>query len=531
MKRAEGILPAGWIGLTLEDVAQIHDNLREPVNSSERAKRPGLYPYYGATGQVGWIDDFRQDGEYVLLGEDGAPFFEPTKEKAYLVSGKCWVNNHAHVLKGREGLCSNRYLLYALNQTNYRGYANGTTRLKLTQSAMRQLPIKLAPFPEQHRIVAKIEELFSELNKGIENLKTARAQLKMYRQALLKHAFEGKLTAQWRAENQDKLETADALFKRIQQARTQRYQQQLADWEKSKSPSIPLLQRGKTTSAAATTSPPPLKKGGRGDLKPKAPKPLPPLTKAELAELPELPEGWGWARPEEICVQEPYSIGIGPFGSNLKVSDYRESGIPLIFVKNITRSNFTKDLKYIDEAKYKELVPHSVKALDLLITKMGDPPGDCEIYPEGSPNAVLTADCLKFRLWDEFASRKLYKYCINSNFVKRQLGLITKGVAQKKISVERFKTICLPFFCVEEQKGLIQELESKLSEIDQLEQTIITALQQAEALRQSILKRAFSGQLVPQDPHDEPASALLARIRAERMAHTQASKKSLSRSK
>ena len=243
---------------------------------------------------------------------------------------------------------------------------------------------------------------------------------------------------------------------------------------------------------------------------------MPPLIAEELAELPELPEGWGWARPEEICIQEPYSIGIGPFGSNLKVSDYRESGIPLIFVKNITRSNFIKDLKYIDEAKYRELLPHSVKALDLLITKMGDPPGDCEIYPEGSPNAVLTADCLKFRLWDEFASRKLYKYCINSNFVKRQLGLITKGVAQKKISVERFKTICLPFFCVEEQNVLVQELESKLSEADQLDQTITTSLQQAEALRQSILKKVFSGQLVPQDPNDEPALELLARIRTEK---------------
>jgi type I restriction enzyme S subunit len=188
----------------------------------------------------------------------------------------------------------------------------------------------------------------------------------------------------------------------------------------------------------------------------------------------------------------------------------------LIFVKNITRANFFLDLKSIDETKYRELIPHSVKALDLLITKMGDPPGDCEIYPENAPSAVLTADCLKFRLWDEFANRKLYKFCINSNFVKRQLGLITKGVAQKKISVERFKTVCLPFFSVEEQQMLVQEIESKLSECDQLDQTITTSLQQAEALRQSVLKKALSGRLVPQDPHDEPASALLARIKAER---------------
>ena len=201
MSKLDNQLPSSWHQSTLEDISEIHDNLREPVNASERSKRHGSYPYYGATGQVGWINDFRQDGEFILLGEDGAPFFDWIKEKAYLVNGKCWVNNHAHVLKGKGNLCLNRYLLHALNQTDYRGYANGTTRLKLTQSAMKRIPINLAPFAEQHRIVAKIEELFSELDKGIESLKTAHAQLKVYRQALLKHAFEGKLTADWREQN------------------------------------------------------------------------------------------------------------------------------------------------------------------------------------------------------------------------------------------------------------------------------------------------------------------------------------------
>lgn len=346
----------------------------------------------------------------------------------------------------------------------------------------------LPPSAEQHRIVAKIEELFSELDQGVASLKTAREQLKVYRQSLLKNAFEGKLTAAWRAAHADQLETAAALQQRIARERQASYQQQLADWQTA----------------------------GQSGPKPKPPKPLPPLTAEELAELPELPAEWGWVRPEEIASQERYSIGIGPFGSSLKVSDYRESGVPLIFVKNITRFNFSTDLKYIDQEKFKELSAHSVQALDLLITKMGDPPGDCEIYPEGSPSAVLTADCLKFRLWDKFANRLLYKHCINSNFVKRQLGLITRGVAQKKISVERFKTIALPLMSVEEQKVLVEELESKLSEADQLDQTLATALQQADALRQSILKKAFHGQLVKQDKNEEPATALLERIRAAR---------------
>lgn len=384
----------------------------------------------------------------------------------------------------------------------YQAGSNNLRNLKFKDYMGIGIPIP--PLAEQERIIFKLEELFSELDKGVDNLRTAQQQLKVYRQALLKHAFEGKLTAEWRAQNPDKLESAEALLARIQQEREARYQQQLAEWQADQQ-------------AWAAND-----KIGNKPAKPKMPKTLSPLTAEELAELPELPTGWRWIRPEEIAAPESYSIGIGPFGSNLKVEDYRESGIPLIFVRNITRSDFTRDLKYIDHSKYLELEAHSVKPLDLVITKMGDPPGDCEIYPAESPMAVLTADCLKFRLWADFADHQLYKSCINSNLVRKQLGLITKGVAQKKISVDRFKTIYLPLMCVNEQKQISRELDEKFSVIDQLETTIATALQQAEALRQSILKKAFSGQLVPQHPDDEPASVLLERIRAERATQPQA---------
>jgi len=485
MKITEGIMPAGGVGLTLEDVAEIHDNLREPVNSSERAKRPGTYPYYGVTGQVGWIDDFRQDGEYVLLGEDGAPFFEPTKEKAYLVSGKCWVNNHAHVLKGREGLCSNRYLLYALNQANYRGYANGTTRLKLTQSAMRQLPINLAPFAEQHRIVAKIEELFSELDKGIEALKTARAQLKVYRQALLKHAFEGKLTVQWHlsADRQALAgrETADAqpasgqaLLKRIQQERLQRYQQQLAEWEQSKSPSIPLLQRGKTTSAAATTSHPPLKKGGRGDLKPKAPKPLPPLTAEELAELPELPEGWGWVRLGDIL-----SVGSGSGLTSLQMNG---GAFPVYGGNGISG--------YHDEYLFEKET--------LILGRVG---AKCGVVHITRPKSWITDNALIV----DFLIHGLNQRYMKLRLEYLDLNKHSVSTAQPVISGSKIYPLFIGLPCFQEQIEIANQIEARLSEADQLDLTLSTSLQQAEALRQSILKKAFAGQLVPQDPHDLPA--------------------------
>ena len=98
-------------------------------------------------------------------------------------------------------------------------------------SAFGDLPVPLAPTATQHKIVKKIDELFSALDKGIKNLKVARAKLDVYRQAVLKHAFEGKLTAQWRKENKDKLDTPEQLLARIRRERAERYEQQLKVWK------------------------------------------------------------------------------------------------------------------------------------------------------------------------------------------------------------------------------------------------------------------------------------------------------------
>ena len=177
----------------LSEVADILDSFRKPINSTERTKRiqgkteNELYPYYGATGQVGLIDEYLTDGEYVLVGEDGAPFLEPFKNKSYIIRGKAWVNNHAHILSGKKDVLSNQYLNYFLNSFDYRNYVNGTTRLKLTQGNLTQIPIPLPPLPTQHAIVSRIETLFAELDKAVQHLRTAQQQLKTYRQAVLNH--------------------------------------------------------------------------------------------------------------------------------------------------------------------------------------------------------------------------------------------------------------------------------------------------------------------------------------------------------
>ena len=166
-------MPEGWAVCCLENVAKVLDNLRKPINSNERNSRIAnkheseLFPYYGATGQVGFIDDYLVDGTFLLLGEDGAPFLDKYAIKSYPIKGKCWVNNHAHIL---EPQCDFDYLMYYLNHVDYKDYVNGSTRLKLTQSDMRSIIILLPPLTEQKRISVKVKCLFRLLDSIACNL-------------------------------------------------------------------------------------------------------------------------------------------------------------------------------------------------------------------------------------------------------------------------------------------------------------------------------------------------------------------------
>ncbi|MBQ9558713.1 MAG: restriction endonuclease subunit S [Bacteroidaceae bacterium] len=164
-------IPQRWTYCCLSDIAEVLDNKRLPIKAEERKKRiqgkTTIYPYYGATGIAGYIDDFLLEGRFILLGEDGAPFLDKNAKKAYEVNGRFWVNNHAHILNPKIDFL---YLLHYLNAIDYSDYVKGTTRLKLTQSDMSGIKIMLPPFPEQLRIVAKIEELFAILDKIQESI-------------------------------------------------------------------------------------------------------------------------------------------------------------------------------------------------------------------------------------------------------------------------------------------------------------------------------------------------------------------------
>lgn len=140
--------------IRVEDCCEILDSQRKPITESERV--PGRYPYYGANGIQGTINQYIFDGKLVLVAEDGGHFGSKTKSIAYLVNGKCWVNNHAHVLRAKKGFLA-EYICYSLMFYKIEGYINGATRQKLTQAALRKLIIPKRSVEYQKAIVDRLD--------------------------------------------------------------------------------------------------------------------------------------------------------------------------------------------------------------------------------------------------------------------------------------------------------------------------------------------------------------------------------------
>ncbi len=136
--------PSHWRLDRLGNVVTVHDKVRVPLSEPERQKRRGSYPYCGANGILDHIDGYLFDGEFVLLAEDGG-YWEAFANSAYLMQGRFWVNNHAHVIKARPGILDNEYLVYRLNYQDLTPYISGTTRGKLNQGVMVEIPIRVPP--------------------------------------------------------------------------------------------------------------------------------------------------------------------------------------------------------------------------------------------------------------------------------------------------------------------------------------------------------------------------------------------------
>jgi len=193
-------LPNGWKWVRLGEVCEFLDGMRIPVNDAERQKRilgkeqSELYPYYGANGQIGWIDGYLFDEELVLLAEDGGFFGSSEKPIAYRVSGKCWVNNHAHVLRAKRGIVDVDWLYFSLAiRPDVIQFVSGTTRPKLNQKQAILIPIPLPPLREQHRIATYLKEKMAYVEKLKVSIEKQLEAINALPQAILRKAFRGEL--------------------------------------------------------------------------------------------------------------------------------------------------------------------------------------------------------------------------------------------------------------------------------------------------------------------------------------------------
>lgn len=488
------VLPESWCVATLNDIAQ-------PFGGSTPSKSDASF---WTDGTVPWVSPkdmkvFDLRGSEDLVSEKALARLSLIPESSILVVVRSGILsrilpvaiNHLPVTINQDMRAfvpapeiSARFIAWQLlaNQREILGKCSkdGTTVASIEAVALASFPLALPPVAEQHRIVAKIEELFSELDQGVASLKTAREQLKVYRQSLLKNAFEGKLTAAWRAAHRDQLETATALQQRIAHERQTRYQQQLADWQTA----------------------------GQPGPKPKPPKPLPPLTAEELAELPELPAGWGWVKYGDLCSLVRNGISAKPEG---------DSGTPIFRISAVRPMFFDMaDIRHIDNSSG-EFDSYGLQRGDIVFTRYNGSRqyvGVCAEY-RSDEKRLFPDKLVQTRVFSKLLLTSFLEKALNSGasraFVESK---IRTTAGQSGVSGEDIKNIPVPVCCFDEQLAIVEELESKLSEADQLDQTLATALQQADALRQSILKKAFSGQLEKQDKNEEPAAALLERIRA-----------------
>jgi len=466
-------VPEGWVDVKLADICSKPQYGWTTSASREEGGLKFLRTTDISNGVVNWQSvpycekDPEKPEKYLLKQNDIVISRAGSVGLSYLIE-ECPPTVFASYLIRFETLSpiSTKYIYAFLKSPRYwNAVSENSTGIALPNvnaSKLKNITIPLPPLTEQHRIVAAIEALFARLDAAEARLDRVPGIVQQFRQAVLAAACDGRLTEEWRNKNQE-VKYSNLSERDFQNTRTDYL-------ENENNSKIEITKKSLRNKAVVIYTP-----------------------------SIELPSTWGWFSPSDIGDNsDPYALAIGPFGSNLKVSDYQKKGIPLVFVRNI-RSKIFDDEKthYVTEEKGEELRPHRISPGDILITKMGEPPGDACIYPTNCPEAIITADCIKLNINCDIANSTFIVHAINSNIVKQQIMRITMGVAQRKISLSRFKTILLPIPPLPEQNEIVRRVDALFALADTIEANVAAAKDRTAKLRQSILAQAFAGQLVP----------------------------------
>ena len=355
----------------------------------------------------------------------------------------------------------------------------------MNRNKLSQFNLYVPPLNEQKRIVAKIEELFSKLDAGITALERVQANLKRYRAAALKAAVEGKLTEEWRKQNLN-TEPASKLLQRIFKERRQKWEsEQLEKYQKS----------GKT----------PPKDWQSKYKEPSAP---------DTANLPFLPDGWCWATLDQLIdtIEAGKSFKCQTHPANLeewgiiKVSamswgEFKEEENKAVFPNSIINPNY------------------EIKPYDLLLSRANTSElVGASVLVKNCRTKLLLSDKSMRLIVNKMIDRRWIAFALSSQPIRKQMSDVATGTSDsmRNISQEKVENVIIALPSSTEQIEIINVLELLLSSTSENTKYVSNNLKKSSRLRQSILKQAFLGKLVPQDPNDEPASLLLQRIQAEK---------------
>jgi hypothetical protein len=211
---AEEELPASWKSVPISSAVENHDGRRIPIKRADRALRRGVYAYYGASGAIDTIDEYIFEGDFLLIAEDGANLLARSTPISFEVSGKFWVNNHAHVVRARPGVTSNTWIKSFMNWINLAPYVTGSAQPKLTQGKMNTICVPLPSIEEQREILLRLQTAFASIDRVSSEREKAASLLPRLQQELLAKAFRGELVPQDPNE-----EPASMLLERIRAGR------------------------------------------------------------------------------------------------------------------------------------------------------------------------------------------------------------------------------------------------------------------------------------------------------------------------
>jgi type I restriction enzyme S subunit len=500
--------PTGWCEAEVKEVLKIIDYRgRTPPYSPDGI--PHLRSSNIRDGKIVWEGlKYVSQEIYDLYMTRGLPEKDdvlftteaPLGEVALAPNQKFSLAQRMMILKPPRNAILPKFLMYQIQSGGFQrkigNVGTGTTVSGISSRNFKPIPLLIAPFAEQQRIVDKIEELFSDLDSGINSLKTAQQQLKVYRQAVLKWAFEGKLTAQWREEQQrqGKLASADTLLAQIKAEREQRYQKELEAWQ---------------SEVEAWEA---IGKEGKKPRKPTKPKKLPPLIATE--GLPSLPSTWQWIYHGELL--ENIEAGKS-FRCEERPPNHEEYGVAKVSAVTWGKYNELESKTCLEQDKAEPRF--LIQAGDCLFSRANTIQlvGACVVAKQANLKVMLSDKTLRF-LYSKSVNQIYALHYLRCIYGRNEIEYLATGNqdSMRNIGQDRIRRIRFPLPSLQEQEQIVEEIESRLSICDQLEADIEANLKKAEALRQSILKQAFEGKLVPQNPNDEPAAILLERIRAEK---------------